>query len=92
MAFIVPPASNAAELLTFEAYCDDTATIVKSLKETHKETPIILGKTADEAKSIMTLWTNPTNKSWTILATASNLSCIIGVGDEFTIVKQPKTV
>jgi hypothetical protein len=91
MAFIAPLASNAAELLKFDAYCDQTDTIVKNLKETYKEAPIIIGKASDEAKSVMTVWTNPTTKSWTIVATKSNISCIIGVGDGFTIIKLPKT-
>lgn len=91
MAFIVPQASNASEILKFDAYCDSTDTIVKNLKETYKETPIIIGKASDEAKSVVTLWTNPTTKSWTILATKSKISCIIGVGDDLTVIKLSRT-
>lgn len=90
MACIAPLASNAAELLKFDAYCDSTDTIVKNLKETYKETPILIGKASDQANSVMTLWINPTNKSWTILATTEKISCIIGVGDNFTIMPTPK--
>ena len=90
MAFIAPLASNAAEILKFDAYCDSTDTIVKNLKETYKEAPIIIGKASDEAKSVVTLWTNPTTKSWTILATKSKISCIIGVGDDLTVIRLPR--
>lgn len=90
MACIAPLASNSAELLKFDAYCDGTETIVKNLKETYKEAPILMGKTSDEAKSVMTLWINPTNKSWTILATSEKISCIIGVGDNFKVIPATK--
>ena len=91
MACIVPLASNAAELIKFDAYCDNTDNIVKSLREKYKEEPIVIGKADDAAKSVMTLWINPSKKTWTILATTEKMSCIIGVGDEFTIIELPKT-
>jgi hypothetical protein len=90
MACIAPLASNGAEVIKFDAYCDNTDTIVKNLKETYKEYPIVIGKASDEAKSVMTLWTNPTTKSWTILATSKKTSCVIGVGEGFSIISLPK--
>lgn len=90
MAFIAPLASNAGEVLKFDAYCDNTDTIVKTLKENYKEAPLIVGKASDQAKSVMTIWTNPTTKSWTILATSEKISCVVGVGDDFTIISLRK--
>lgn len=90
MACIAPLVSNGAEVIKFDAYCDNTDTIVKNLKETYKESPIVIGKASDEAKSVMTLWINPTTKSWTILATSKATSCVIGVGEGFSLISPPK--
>ena len=86
MAFIVPQASNAEEsFIEPRLYCDDTKKIVGTLKQTFKEMPFAFGKTGDDAKSIMSLWINPTTKSWTIIATKRDVSCVIGIGNEFEL-------
>lgn len=89
MAFIVPRVSNSMETVPTEAYCTSTKTLVSSLSEKYKERPFILGKTGDQAGSIMSLWINPTSKSWTIVATKDDISCVIGVGEDFKIIPYP---
>lgn len=86
MACIVPLASNAGEIITSEIYCDKTATVMNTLRKEFKEFPFALGKTNDEAGSTMSLWVNPTNKSWTILATKKDITCVIGTGQDFNLV------
>lgn len=80
----------ASEVIPIEMYCDNTKEIVKTLRETYKEIPIITGKTSDVAGSIMTIWTNPLTESWTIVATKEDYSCIVGVGTKFNVIDYSK--
>lgn len=68
--------------------CFDTKTLFKSLRETYKESPIIMGNADDGAKSTMSLWMHPTNNTWTIVSTKEKLSCVVGVGTDFKLVTQ----
>ena len=67
-------------------FCADTKVIVKQLREKYKEIPVVSGKADDEAKSIMTIWMNPVDETWTILATNKDYSCIVGVGQELKVI------
>lgn len=90
MAFIVPQASNANEIITTEIYCDKTSTIMNTLRKEYKELPFSFGKANDEAGSTMSLWINPTTKTWTILATKKEVTCVIGTGQDFKLVPYDK--
>jgi len=74
------------EIVNIKIECYNTERVFNELQKTYKEAPILLGKTNDQAKSTMTLWVNPTAKSWTIVATRDTISCIVGSGTdvEFT--------
>lgn len=87
---LVPLTSMAGEKLSADMYCDDTKTIVKTLREDYKEAPIIIGKAGDMAESIMTFWINPETKSWSIIATKDDTSCIVGVGEKFEVLVRDK--
>jgi hypothetical protein len=78
------------EIVTYEAPCYNTKSLFESLKITHKETPIVVGKADDIAKSTMSLWIRPIENTWTIVATKGDLSCIIGSGTDFKLVLLPK--
>lgn len=77
---------SAGEVVTREMYCDETNTINKTLRDKYQEIPVLIGKTSDLAESIMTLWTNPVDNTWTIVSTKNDYSCIIGVGEKLTII------
>jgi hypothetical protein len=81
-----------AETITAELPCGDTKTVTQQLRERFKEIPIIVGIADDGAKSLMSLWTNLDNGSWTLVATKDQLSCIIGTGKSLKVVEQGKTV
>ena len=70
------------EVVNVRLECYNTNRIFNELQKTYKEIPIILGKASDEAGSTMTLWVNPKEKTWTIVATKDKLSCIVGSGTE----------
>jgi len=86
MACIVPLASNASEIITTEIYCDKTTTIMETLRKEYKEFPFTVGKANDIAGSMMSFWINPTTKSWTILSTKKDITCVIGTGKDFNLV------
>ena len=90
MACIVPQLSNANSFeLDTKLFCTDTKTIIESLRKSYKELPFIIGKTEDNVNSIMSLWINPTSKTWTILATKEEITCVVGVGKDFQLVDLP---
>lgn len=66
--------------------CYDTETVINTLKKQYKEVPIIYGMASDQAGSTMSVWTSPSSKSWTILATKGDVSCIIGTGVELKLI------
>ena len=78
--------STAGEIVEREMYCDDTAVLSKLLRDKYHEIPVLIGKASDEAGSIMTLWSNPVDESWTIVATKGDYSCVIGLGEKLTVI------
>lgn len=82
--------ATAGEVEIRDMYCDTTKNIFETLKDKYQEIPVISGKAEDEAGSIMTIWTNPTNDSWTIVATKDDTSCIIGVGNKLKVIPYKK--
>jgi hypothetical protein len=97
MALFAPLIHSSAtnvseEIVNFEAPCYNTKVLLDALKNNYKETPIVVGKANDIAGSTMTLWVNPLNDSWTIVATKKDLSCVIGTGTHFKIMPMKKSI
>lgn len=76
---------------TLELFCDDTAKIAKLLVDQYKEVPIVIGSTDNTYGSVMTLWTNPETKTWTILITKKDKSCVLDTGGKFEVVGKKAT-
>ena len=87
---LIATISNAGEVVTRDMFCADTKIIVKDLREKYKEIPVVVGKADDEAQSVMTIWMNPVEETWTIVATNKDYSCIIGVGQELKVIDYRK--
>lgn len=85
---LITPNISKSEPLTIQTTlpCHDTKEIINVLRKQYKEFPFSLGKANDDAESIMSLWVNPTSKSWTILATKNDITCVIGTGENFELV------
>lgn len=77
-------------VLPFEAICDSTKVIIEKLQSVN-ETPISMGLANDQAGTTMTLWMNPSNKSWTITATKNETTCVIGTGEQLKLIKFGKS-
>lgn len=73
-----------------ELPCYNTKELFVSLKQKYKEFPIITGKTDDEAGSTMSVWLNPMDNDWTIIATKNDLSCIVGSGTDLKLIPYKK--
>ena len=79
------------EIVNIQLPCYNTKVLFDTLKKNYKESPILIGKTDDVAKSTMTLWVNPIEDNWTIIATKGELSCVVGTGTQFKIMPKKNT-
>lgn len=78
------------ESITADMPCYNTTEIFKSLKEKYKEFPFMIGQTGDEANSVVSIWLDPINNNWTILATKKDLTCVVGIGTDMKIISYKK--
>ena len=78
------------ESITADMPCYNTTEIFKSLKEKYKEIPLMTGKAEDEANSVVSIWMNPIDNNWTILATKKDLTCVVGMGTDMKIIPYKK--
>lgn len=81
-------------ILKTEIPCYNTDTLLNTLKKEYKEVPILYGIANDQAESTMSVWTSPSTKSWSIIATKGEISCIVGtgIGFKFVPIKVGKTI
>jgi hypothetical protein len=80
------------EIVNIEMPCYNTKVLFNTLKKNYKESPILIGKADDVAKSTMTLWVNPIDDNWTIVATKGDLSCVVGTGTHFKVMPNKKSL
>lgn len=90
LTLLTAQAKSPEEVVTTEITCYDTDTLFKTLKETYYEYPIAMGITNDRANSTMSIWVSPKEKSWSIVATKKEISCVIGTGTSFDFVPYKK--
>jgi len=90
LTLLTAQAKSPEEVVTTDISCYNTDELMKILREDYKEYPIAMGITNDRANSTMSIWVSPKEKSWTILATKQQISCVIGTGIEFDFVPYKK--
>jgi hypothetical protein len=93
MCILLPNNSYSQEIketVKTELPCYNTKELFKSLRENYKELPLLTGKTDDEANSTMSVWLNPFENDWTIVATKKDLSCVVGTGTDMKIIPTRK--
>jgi hypothetical protein len=78
------------ESISIDLPCYNTKEIFKSLREKYRELPLMTGSASDEANSVVSLWLNPVDNNWTILATKKDLTCVVGMGTDMKIVPYKK--
>lgn len=79
------------ELISYDAFCDNTKIIVEKIKE-YNEVPVALGNSVEPKKSKLSLWMNPTTKSWTLISTHGDTTCVLGIGEKMKIVLPGSTM
>lgn len=78
------------EVIKIDLPCYNTTDLFKSLREKFKELPLLTGKADDEANSTMSLWMNPVDNDWTIVATSKDISCVVGLGTDMKLIPYKK--
>jgi hypothetical protein len=73
------------EAISVDLPCYNTKELFKSLREKYKELPIVTGTAGDRAESTISIWMDPIEKSWTIVTTKKELSCIVGLGTDIKL-------
>ena len=73
------------EAISVDLPCYNTKELFKSLREKYKELPIVTGTAGDQAESTVSIWMDPIEKSWTIVTTKKELSCIVGLGTDIKL-------
>jgi hypothetical protein len=66
--------------------CYDTTELFKTLRVNYQEVPFIFGKADDLAQSTFSMWIGPKDKTFTLVATINNLSCVVGSGRDMKLV------
>ena len=92
-AVILPSNSYSQELkdtIEVDFPCYESTELFKILREKYKEMPFMMGKAGDAANSTVSVWMNPVDNNWTIVATKNDLSCVVGMGDNMKLVPYKK--
>ncbi len=89
VAFLLSLASSIANAQSFQAnkpvICDDTKKIIKSLTESFDEKPVWTAKD-NSTNSRFSLFVNEKTGAWTLLQMTPETSCILGIGEESTLI------
>lgn len=85
MAFLfclIGPIANAQEIidLTKPMKCSDAQTVMNYFVDTHKETPVWVGKSVHNTH--ITLLVNKETRSWTMIEYDTRLACVLGAGED----------
>lgn len=80
--------SQAQETKILRVVCDDTETLYKNLEKEYKERPIIKGEGLQKDSGFMTLWRNLNTKTWTVVYTVGDMSCVLAAGKDLEFTKE----
>lgn len=67
--------------------CFNTEKVFTTLKENFGETPHIVTRTKDR-DVFFSIWFNKEEKTWTMLSTIKEITCLISMGKDYTIVQE----
>ena len=74
--------ANAQEIidLTKQMKCSDAQTVMNYFSDTHKESPVWVGKTVHNTHIV--LLANKETRSWTMIEYDARIACVLGAGEE----------
>ena len=79
---LISSIAHAQEIidLTKPMKCSDASSVMNYFVDTHKETPIWVGKSVHNTH--ITLLMNRETRSWTMIEYDSRLACVLGAGED----------
>tara|TARA_R110000868_G_scaffold364719_1_gene627596 strand:- start:140 stop:436 length:297 start_codon:yes stop_codon:yes gene_type:complete len=79
---LISSIAHAQEIidLTKTIKCSDAQSVMNYFVETHKETPVWVGKSVHNTH--ITLLMNRETRSWTIIEYDTRLACVLGAGED----------
>jgi hypothetical protein len=81
---LISSIAHAQEIidLTKPMKCSDAQSVMNYFVDTHKETPIWVGKSVHNTH--ITLLINRETRSWTMIEYDTRLACVLGAGEDKT--------
>ena len=87
---LISSIAHAQEIidLTKPMKCSDASSVINYFVDTHKETPIWVGKSVHNTH--ITLLVNKETRSWTMIEYDSRLACVLGAGEDRSSSSKPE--
>ena len=81
---LISSIAHAQEIidLTKPMKCSDAQSVMNYFVDTHKETPIWVGKSVHNTH--ITLLVNKQTRSWTMIEYDTRIACVLGAGEDKT--------
>jgi hypothetical protein len=81
---LISSIAHAQEIidLTKPMKCSDAQSVMNYFVDTHKETPIWVGKSVHDTH--ITLLMNKQTRSWTMIEYDTRIACVLGAGEDKT--------
>ena len=81
---LISSIAHAQEIidLTKPMKCSDASSVINYFVDTHKETPIWVGKSVHNTH--ITLLVNKDTRSWTVIEYDTRIACVLGAGEDKT--------
>ena len=81
---LISSIAHAQEIidLTKPMKCSDASSVMNYFVDTHKETPIWVGKSVHNTH--ITLLVNKQTRSWTMIEYDTRIACVLGAGEDKT--------
>ena len=79
---LISSIAHAQEIidLTKPMKCSDASSVMNYFVDTHKETPIWVGKSVHNTH--ITLMMNKQTRSWTMIEYDTRIACVLGAGED----------
>ena len=79
---LISSIAHAQEIinLTKPMKCSDAQSVMNYFVDTHKETPIWVGKSVHNTH--ITLLVNKDTRSWTVIEYDTRIACVLGAGED----------
>ena len=84
----VPKKQSQKTERTVPVECDSTEKVMTALKNQFKEIPLMVGKSVIK-QSYTSIWGNPDTKTFSVVTTKGDITCVLDVGTDLEVVINP---